>query len=527
MIAPSLRSLDTVCICLLLNLSPFPMLGEDLDDLLNPSRTDFVKEDAVAKEKWDEVVDAFRRSDFVTATEKGRVFLASPHKATPFQVLGVQVMLALAGGENVAHESLGGDAILEADHLRERKEAILAEARKYRQSYSEANALINKLTWNRTRPVQAGSSVYLQCANAQARMNEAARKIDSLEREYKSMQAKLAPAAMAVNDKLKRDVIRLLSMLKEAQEVQAAFAICNVYLREFGPDLDVAGFQQDFVRLQRIQDRAVKVVDLIHKEQRQHISNKHYWKAKRVTEEMLIKVDTQSEEVELAEIVHKLMAADPYGLEAMMSKAESEAKEIVAIDGATAREEFESFKKRYRDFPDLEVLRIAILRENATDRMEGAEQAKGGNLVPSGAKSSESEKSHESPNPARKLIGFWRSVKKSEFDNQYIYRAYGENEFLDLTGWIPYEVEETNGNKLIYSWLHDTGYLAIERKTLVEILPNNQMRMQFDTLSEGIVFEKVPKIQWETEVRRIDAEGIQRLGESLHRLGDAIAPTLD
>ncbi len=360
-------------VSILLACTPVLLSAQDLESLLNPSKADLISDDASAREEWEAVVDAFRRSDFTTAAERGRAFLKASHEATPYQVLGVQVMLALASGEAVALESLAEEEKAELDRLRDKQDRILAEARTQRNLYQEADELIIKLTKNRTIGVQQGSLNHQKCILAQKQMDDAASKLETLERENEAIKIKLGSQVIAADEGMKGDVIRLLGMLKDSQEIPAAYAICNVYLRKFGPDLDVAKFQDDFSRLQKIHDRAVQVVELIRQKQKPLVEEKRYWSAAAAAEDILVKVDTQSDGPELPVIVRKLMQADPLEIESNQAGAMSESAailELARIDGAKARGEFSAFETRYPDYPELASLRIAILGEETMDRKE-------------------------------------------------------------------------------------------------------------------------------------------------------------
>lgn len=354
-------------------IAPLSLPAQDLDALLNPSKDDLNESDAAAREDWEEVVDAFRRSDFTTAAEKGRAFLNASHQATPYQVLGVQVMLALASGEAVALKSLAEEEKAELDRLREKQERIIELAREQRKIYQEADDLINKLTKNRTIGVQQGSLNHQKCVLAQKQMDDAAAQLETLERQNEAMKKQLGSQVIAADEGMKGDVIKLLGMLKDSQEIPAAYAICNVYLRKFGPDLEVAKFQDDFSRLQKIHDRAVKVVELIRQEQQPFVEENRFWSAAAVAEDILVKVDTQSDEPELPVIVRKLMVADPLSIESKQASATSEGDAILQlakIDGAKARGEFSVFEANYPDYPRLGSLRLAILGEETMDRKE-------------------------------------------------------------------------------------------------------------------------------------------------------------
>jgi len=68
---------------------------------------------------------------------------------------------------------------------------------------------------------------------------------------------------VGANVNLKNDTMKLLDMLIEADEIEAAFAITNVFTRVAGSDLDVAKKQQDVIRLREDQKKADKIVAAI------------------------------------------------------------------------------------------------------------------------------------------------------------------------------------------------------------------------------------------------------------------------
>ena len=113
--------------------------SQDLDELLNPGRGVLLEDDANARAEWESVVEAFRRSDVETASEMGKKFLNAAHRANPYQILGVQVMLALASGEAVALRSLANTENKELERLREKQADILSQATAQRTIYNNAD----------------------------------------------------------------------------------------------------------------------------------------------------------------------------------------------------------------------------------------------------------------------------------------------------------------------------------------------------------------------------------------------------
>jgi hypothetical protein len=121
------------------------------------------------------------------------------------------------------------------------------------------------------------------------------------------------------------------------------------------------------------------------------------------------------------------------------------------------------------------------------------------------------------------LVGYWKSVKKNDFDDTHLYQAFSESEYFDIVGWIPYSVVGVDGNELTYAWSQDSGELGeFDRKTRVVFLSDQKMRIDYDRFSEGYVYEKIPEDQWLREKKELDDAAIQQLrqkiGETIQRL---------
>lgn len=108
------------------------------------------------------MVEAFRRNDIPKAKELSAAYLRANHKASPHQLLGVQVMQALTDADN--------PTVVKDPVLAEKMKLLMAERNTLRNKYAnlqqaaqEAEAKINKLTVNRTQPVQARTAAYREC----------------------------------------------------------------------------------------------------------------------------------------------------------------------------------------------------------------------------------------------------------------------------------------------------------------------------------------------------------------------------
>lgn len=236
--------------------------ASDLDTLLNPGGTTAGLVDDGATKAWDEVVDAFRRNDLEKARVLGSAFLEADHRTSPYQLLGVQVMLGLANAENpavtsnVAHNA-------ELKRLMDERDQLRAQYANLQAVITRENAVINRHTNNRTQAVQQGTQAYRECSASAARINQANAAMAAMQPTIEANKLKVSQHEVGTNENLKNDTMRLLDMLIEADEIEAAFAITNVYVRVAGTDLDIAKKQQDVIRLREDQQTAEKIVAAI------------------------------------------------------------------------------------------------------------------------------------------------------------------------------------------------------------------------------------------------------------------------
>lgn len=240
----------------------FPISADDLDALLDPGGTTGGLVDDGATKAWGEVVDAFRKNDLEKARELGDAFLKADHRTSPYQLLGVQVMLGLANADkptvtsNAAHDAELKRLMDERDQLRARYASLQALIKK-------EDAVINRHTRNRTQPVQAGTQAYRECAASGALIDQANAAMSEMQPAIEANKIKVSQHEVGTNENLKNDTMKLLDMLIESGEIEAAFAITNVYVRVAGSDLDIAKKQQDVIRLREDQQTAEKIVAAI------------------------------------------------------------------------------------------------------------------------------------------------------------------------------------------------------------------------------------------------------------------------
>ena len=260
----SLHRLKSLCLCLTLPsaLIVGDLTAEDLDDLLAPSGAGAKLVDDSATVAWNGVVDAFRRNDLAKAKELGAAFLEANHKTSPYQLLGVQVMMDLANAENPTVTRDVGLSV-EMKRLMSERDALRTKYANLQQAVQVADARINKLTANRTQGVQPGTTAYQECARAAEQIQLAGAEMEAMKPEIEANKVKVGKVEVGANKNLKSDTLKLVEMLIEADEIEAAFAITNVYTRVAGSDLDVAKKQQDVIRLREDQQKADKIVSAI------------------------------------------------------------------------------------------------------------------------------------------------------------------------------------------------------------------------------------------------------------------------
>lgn len=336
--------------------------ADTLDDLLSPKTDVSSLRDRDAAKAWNEVVDAFRRNDMASAASLGQKFLEQDFKATPYQVLGVKIMINLAD-EKAQVTSSNKDSKGSLDIIMAERAQITAKYQALLETIRAADAVIDRLTYRRTQPVQEGTAAYRECVRNASIIERANAELEILKPQIERNKQ----AALEVNSKLttetKSDILRLLDMLLEADELEAAFAITNVYLRKAGEDLDVAKRQQDVIRLREVHEKAVKIAAAIHEQQRPLLSGKKYWAARDTREKSLEKVRQQAGDEDLIRMVVRRVSLDEAGVDSAISRAESETKvllELAAVDPKKAEAQLAMLAAEYPDHPELSTLRTRI-----------------------------------------------------------------------------------------------------------------------------------------------------------------------
>jgi hypothetical protein len=342
------------------------LLADDLDDLLKPSGSDVKLVDDSATEAWTGVVDAFRRNDLPKAKELGAAFLAANHKTSPYQVLGVQVMLDLANAENPTVTRDVGLSV-EMKRLMSERDTLRTKYANLQRAVQEGEARINKLTNNRTQGVQAGTQAHRECQRAALEIQQASAEMEAMKPEIEANKVKVGNVEVGANQNLKSDTLKLLDMLTESGEIEAAFAIANVFIRVAGSDLDIAKKQQDVIRLRELQTKAGSIAKVIEDKQKTLVDQKQYWEALSVGEQSLSKV-SQAGDKDLARLVTAKLSLDPLAIKRTITKAESESKalrELARVDALKAKSILKEFRSKYPDFPEMETLTIAVEGERS------------------------------------------------------------------------------------------------------------------------------------------------------------------
>ncbi|GAA5127116.1 hypothetical protein JIN84_09100 [Luteolibacter yonseiensis] len=341
--------------------------ADALDDLLAPSTDAASLVDPKATASWNTIVDALLKNELARVGELGNVFLDSDITPSPYQLLGVKVMIGLADAEN---PTVSDDAALtiESEGLASERAKIIAKYARLQETVKVANDRINKLTNHRTNAVQEGTAAYMECVRCDEIINQANAEIDAMKPSIEGHKRKEDDAKLRQRTRLKSDAIQLLDMLTEADEIEAAFGITNVYLRVVGSDLDVAKKQQDVIRMQGVQQKAIKIASVIEAQQKGLVGERKFWAACEAAKQGFSKVQLQSDDEVLTRMVGRRLASDTLAIDAAISKAESEAaaiRKLAKTDALKASVTLDKFRVSYPDCPHTDTLAIEIAGERS------------------------------------------------------------------------------------------------------------------------------------------------------------------
>lgn len=340
-----------------------PGFADPLDELLRPEAPASALRDGRAAEAWRGVVDAFRKNDMARAVERGKAFLAGDFSPSPYQLLGVKVMIGLAGG--APGDQLYDDPVLveEKQRLEEERKALRQRYQDAVESYNAADARVNEITMNRKRPVQQGSANYYECMNLARQMDAATAILNDLKGPIEANKKRTAELAAQSAGGLKAATLKLLDLLLEAGEIEAAFAVGNTYLQKIGNDLEIAKKQQDIIRLEKVAEKAAKVVALLEQDLRPLVEQKFFWAAKDQREAFLKRVSTQSADADLTRLVRARLAWDGLGIDKAIQAAASSMAAIerqAQTDYRRALVMFDTFKTAYPDCPEIQALTVTL-----------------------------------------------------------------------------------------------------------------------------------------------------------------------
>lgn len=256
---------------------------------------------------------------------------------------------------------------VEMKRLMSERDALRAKYANLQRVVQNADARINKLTAFRKQAVQAGTAAYRECARAAEEMAQANAAMEAMKPAIEANKLGVGKVEVGANNNLKNDTLKLLDMLVQANEIEAAFAVANVYTRVVGSDLDVAKKQQDVIRLRELQTKAASIATVIEGKQKPLIDQKHYWAALAVGEQSLSKV-SQAGDKDLTRLVSGKLAIDPLSIKRTIAKAESESKALrglAQVDALKAKSMLKVFRSNYPDYPQTETLAITVEGERS------------------------------------------------------------------------------------------------------------------------------------------------------------------
>lgn len=352
--------LQRLVVCLLIVQMNQRLLAQTLEELLKPKVSAASLSSESTNQAWKKVVDAFRANDMAKALEEGQHFLSGNYKPSAMQLLGVQVMMGLAGEGNT-FESREDQAAYKK--LQEERSSITQQYNELLQVIRENDSIIVQITANRTRPVQQGSSNYFICMEAGRKIDVANAQLEALKGPIETNKKQMAAIQAKSNKALKPMTIRLLDSLIEGGEIEAAAAIANTYIRSAGNDIDVALKQQDIELLQQAAAKADQVISLLKAEIEPLIGRRCYWEASAKEANFLKRVESMSDDKHLSRMVQVKAELDPAGLHWHLARGQhllGVIKAQASLDPAAAQKELAGFRQAYPDHPELQLLESSI-----------------------------------------------------------------------------------------------------------------------------------------------------------------------
>lgn len=134
----------------------------------------------------------------------------------------------------------------------------------------------------------------------------------------------------------------------------------------------------------------------------------------------------------------------------------------------------------------------------------------------------ETDVSHDS------LIGYWISQSPNDFTGEYLFKTFTRDRFLDLWEMIPYEIVRIKDQQIQYRWMQEAYPLGpFERNTLVHVLSEGVIRIQYDNFSEGYIYERVSRDVWEKRYAEDNQIQLDQLRSQLQKLLNRNQPRME
>jgi hypothetical protein len=352
------------------------MAQSTLEDILLPKRSPAELSSKEANDAWRRVVEMFRANDLANAKQEGDKFLSSNFNASALQVLGVKVMVSLAGGAAMGTTFENREDQEAYKQLQTDRANITRRYNELQKIIQTNEATINQVTVNKSIPVPMGSSNYFKCLNCQNKIKAAMKDLEDLKKPIAATKEKITALQTKAARSLQPITLQLLDQLIIAEEIEAAVAIANTYIRVIGNDVAVALKQQDIKRIEDVYVKVAEVLKLLGSEIEAMVNiNRTYWEARDRTSAFLAKVAVMSPDKDLERILQMRVATDDTQLKIQRNMMLGQRNyELVCaqaeLDTDLATKELQSFKRLYPDHPQLRELELYVI----TNKVRSAEQ---------------------------------------------------------------------------------------------------------------------------------------------------------
>jgi hypothetical protein len=91
-----------------------------------------------------------------------------------------------------------------------------------------------------------------------------------------------------------------------------------------------------------------------------------------------------------------------------------------------------------------------------------------------------------------KIYGNWKSVNKSDVSGEYLTTKITQDQWQESSGeMVPYKVVDIQGSKITIEWSQEGFSGSITRKSIINILENGDIELQWSSLNNPIKFKKV------------------------------------